>query len=72
MEQSPSYVPEPFTLEPTQSYSKDELDEYITTLKEIADEAYEEPEKVKNASYNSVVHKIDGTDLDDPEKWCIT
>ena len=68
----PFIVPQPFTIEPTESYSKDELDEYITGLKKVVEEAYEDPEKVKNAPYNSVVHKIDHSTLDDPEKWAIT
>ena len=68
----PFIVPEPFTIEPTESYSKDEIDEYIAGLEKIAAEAYAEPEKVKNAPYNSVVHKIDNSTLDDPEKWAIT
>jgi glycine dehydrogenase subunit 2 len=68
----PFVVPEPFTIEPTESYSKDELDEYIAGLRKVVEEAYEDPEKVKNAPYNSVVHKIDPSSLDDPEKWAIT
>jgi glycine dehydrogenase subunit 2 len=68
----PWIVPEPFTLEPTESYSKDELDEYIAALKLISDEAYSDPEKVKNAPYNSCVHKIDPSTFDDPARWAIT
>ena len=68
----PFVVPQPFTIEPTESYSKAELDEYLATLEHIVAEAYENPEKVKNAPYNSVVHKIDTSTLDDPEKWAIT
>ena len=68
----PFVVPEPFTIEPTESYSKEELDEYIAGIQKIVEEAYENPEKVKNAPYNSVVHKIDHSTLDDPEKWAIT
>lgn len=68
----PFIVPEPFSIEPTESYSKDELDEYLEGLRKVADEAYKDPEKVKNAPYNSVVHKIDNSTLDDPEKWAIT
>jgi len=68
----PFIVPEPFTIEPTESYSKAEIDEYIAGLEKIAAEAYKEPEKVKNAPYNSVVHKIDNSTLDDPERWAIT
>lgn len=68
----PFIVPEPFTIEPTESYSKEELDEYIAGLKQVVKEAYEDPEKVKNAPHNSVVHKINPDSLDDPEKWAIT
>ena len=31
----PYYIPEPITLEPTESPSKDDLDEYIATLHHI-------------------------------------
>lgn len=68
----PWIVPEPFTLEPTESASKDDLDEYVEALREIAKEAYENPKKVKNAPYNSCVHKINTEPLDDPKKWGIT
>jgi len=68
----PFVVPQPFTIEPTEAYSKDELDEYIEGLRTVVKEAYENPEKVKGAPYNSVVHKIDHSTLDDPEKWAIT
>lgn len=68
----PWIVPEPFTLEPTESYSKAELDEYLAALKKVAEEAYKDPEKVKNAPYNSVVHKADHEPLDDPTRWAVT
>ncbi len=68
----PFIVPEPFTIEPTESYSKAELDEYVAALETIAAEAYEDPAKVKGAPYRSVVHKIDHDWFDDPAKWAIT
>jgi len=68
----PFIVPQPMTLEPTESYSKDEIDEYVAGLKKIVKEAYESPEIVKNAPYNSVVHKLEHDWLDDPEKWAVT
>lgn len=68
----PFLVPEPFTIEPTEAYSKKELDEYLSVLRKIVKEAYEEPEKVKNAPHNSVIHKIDESWLDDPEKWAMS
>lgn len=68
----PFIVPQPFTIEPTESYSKEEIDEYLAGLSKVVEEAYEDPEKVKNAPYRSVVHKIDPSTLDDPDKWAIT
>ena len=69
----PWIVPEPFTIEPTESYSKEDLDEYIEGLKTIAQEAYEDPDKVKNAPYNTVIHRIeDMSFFEDPARWAPT
>ena len=68
----PFIVPQPFTIEPTESYSRAELDEYLAALRQVVKEAYEEPEKVKSAPHRSVVHKIDHSWFDDPAKWAIT
>ena len=68
----PYVVPQPCTIEPTESYSKAELDEYLDGLKHIAEEARKEPDTVRHAPHNSVVHKIDESWFDDPEKWAIT
>ncbi|MFI9838228.1 aminomethyl-transferring glycine dehydrogenase subunit GcvPB [Nonomuraea sp. NPDC051941] len=68
----PYVVPEPFTLEPTESYSREDLDEYALILAHVADEARRDPEFVKGAPYNQSVHKIDMTSLDDPKEWAPT
>ncbi|MCB0731903.1 MAG: aminomethyl-transferring glycine dehydrogenase subunit GcvPB [Ignavibacteriae bacterium] len=68
----PFIVKQPFTIEPTEAYSKDELDEYINALSYISKEAYSNPDIVKLAPHNSVVHKIDHSWFDDPTKWSIT
>ncbi|UCG86460.1 MAG: aminomethyl-transferring glycine dehydrogenase subunit GcvPB [Gemmatimonadota bacterium] len=68
----PFVVPQPFTIEPTESYSKEELDEYLDGLRHVAQEARTEPETVKRAPHNSVVHKIDESSMDDPAKWAVT
>ena len=68
----PYVVPQPFTLEPTESYSMTELDEYAAVLAEIAREAREEPETVRTAPHNQTVHHTDHDDLDDPQRWAIT
>ncbi len=68
----PFLVPQPFTIEPTESYSKEELDEYLDGLRHVAEEARVEPETIKTAPHRSVVHKIDESTFDDPQKWAIT
>ncbi len=68
----PFIVPQPFTVEPTESYSKAELDEYLDGLRHVAEEARKEPETVKNAPQRSVVHKIDESTFDNPKKWAVT
>ncbi|MGE5484823.1 MAG: aminomethyl-transferring glycine dehydrogenase subunit GcvPB [Ignavibacteriales bacterium] len=68
----PWIVPEPMTIEPTESYSKAELDEFIAILKKVANEAHTDPEMVMSAPYNSVVHKIDNAPFDDPRRWAVT
>jgi glycine dehydrogenase subunit 2 len=68
----PFVVPEPCTLEPTESYSKHELDEYAAILAHVADEARTNPDLVKTAPHNSTIHSIDHTPLDDPAQWAMT
>ena len=68
----PYYVPEPMTLEPTETPSKDDIDEYIATLKYVFDEAYAKPEMFKDAPYRSVCHQLDESNMDDPAAWAVT
>lgn len=68
----PWIVPEPCTLEPTESYSKSDLDEYVEVLRHVSDEAYSNPEIVRTAPHNSTIHKIDHGPLDDPSQWAVT
>jgi glycine dehydrogenase subunit 2 len=68
----PFVVPEPCTLEPTESYSKEELDEYVSIMAHVAEEARANPELVKNAPHNSTIHKIEHEPFDDPAKWAMT
>lgn len=68
----PWVVPEPFTLEPCESYSKDDIDEYVAVLRQISREAYADPDFVRNAPYNSVVHKVAAPAIDEPERIAVT
>jgi glycine dehydrogenase subunit 2 len=68
----PWVVPEPFTLEPCESYSKDDIDEFIAILRQVSKEAYENPDFVKNAPYNLPVHNVPHPEIDEPERIAIT
>jgi len=68
----PFIVPEPCTLEPTESYSKQELDEYADIMAHVAQEARTAPDLVKAAPHNSTIHAIDHAPLDDPARWAVT
>ena len=68
----PFIVPQPCTLEPTESYAKDELDEYAGILAHVAGEARTDPELVKTAPHRSTIHSIEHEPLDDPERWAVT
>jgi glycine dehydrogenase subunit 2 len=69
----PFIVPEPMTLEPTESYSKADLDEYAAILARVAEEARSDPEVVKTAPHYSTVHRVtDQRYFEDPAWWAIT
>jgi len=68
----PFVVPEPMTLEPTESYSRADLDEHAAILARVAEEAYSDPERVRSAPHASTIHRIDHAALDDPAAWAVT
>ncbi|MEL7606775.1 aminomethyl-transferring glycine dehydrogenase subunit GcvPB [Sedimentibacter saalensis] len=69
----PWVIPEPMTLEPCETYSKCDLEEYYQALKQAAEEAYTNPEVVLTAPHKSASHDLaNPEDLDDPTKWAIT
>ncbi len=68
----PWVVPEPFTVEPSESYSKNDLDTFCAILSEISRECYEEPEIIRSAPHNSTVHHISHDYFDDPKKWALS
>lgn len=68
----PWVVAEPMTLEPSESYSRADLDEYAEIIGEIAREAYEDPEAIRSSPQRSTVHQLDLAPHDDPEQWALT
>lgn len=51
----PRIIPEPFTPEPVETYSKDDIDEYVAAFESIAKECYETPELVKTAPHKAAL-----------------
>ena len=68
----PLIVPEPFTPEPTESYSKADIDEYVDALVQISNEAYTTPEVVLNAPYAGPISKLENDHIKDWRELCVT
>ena len=72
MSHEPWIVPEPFTPEAGEMYSKEDLDYWIAVVARISEEAYANPELVKSAPHKQAIAQIKGDALNDPAKWAIT
>lgn len=69
----PWVIPEPMTLEPCETYSKEDIEEYAAVVRRVCEEAAQDPDMVKGAPYHSAIHKrINEHELDDAEKWALT
>ncbi len=68
----PWVVPEPFTPEAGEMWSKEDIDYWIDVLAHVCDEAYSDPEIVKSAPHNQPIHKLDYAGANDPDRWATT
>lgn len=68
----PWLVPQPFTLEPSETYSKRDLDEYATIVETVFNEARTNPELVKTAPHNSTMKQCDDSVVQDRNRWAFT
>jgi len=68
----PWIVPEPFTPEPCETYSKADIDYWVAVLSQVSKEAYTDLEIVKTAPHNSTISKMNVAPLDNPERWAMT
>jgi glycine dehydrogenase subunit 2 len=57
----PLLVPECLMIEPTETESKETLDAFVATLREIVETAKSDPQKILDAPVNTVVGRIDET-----------
>jgi glycine dehydrogenase subunit 2 len=69
----PWVIPEPMTLEPCETYTKEDIEEYVEVVRAVVKEALKDPDFVKGAPYDSVIRKRKNErNLDDPKKWALT
>jgi len=68
----PLVVDEALMIEPTESMEKEELDRFIEALKKISEEAYSNPELVKNAPYNAAVTRLDEVKASHPKTMALS
>jgi len=68
----PWVIPEPFTPEPCETYSKADIDYWAAIIEQVSKEAYTNPELIKKSPHNSTIAKMRETAFDDPEKWAMT
>jgi glycine dehydrogenase subunit 2 len=68
----PWLLPEPFTPEAGELWSKEDIDHWIDVLEHVIDEAYGDPEIVKTAPHNHAIHRVDASGADDPDRWATT
>ncbi len=68
----PWLVPEPFTPEPCETYSRADIDYWVEALKTVIDEAYADPQLVKTAPHRSSNHNVVDGGFDDPDRWAMS
>jgi glycine dehydrogenase subunit 2 len=72
MSHEPWSVPEPFTPEAGEMYSKEDLDQWIAVIAQIVEEAYADASQVKSAPHAQAIHQIKAAPLEDPSRWAMT
>jgi len=69
----PYVVPEPFTPEPCETYSKEDIEYWAAVIARACQEARETPEVIRQAPHNQPIsHVKDFDQAEDPDRWAIT
>lgn len=68
----PLVVEEALMIEPTESIEKEELDRFVEALRQISDEAYSDPNLVKNAPYNAAITRLDEVKASHPKTMALS
>ncbi|MEV7429455.1 MULTISPECIES: aminomethyl-transferring glycine dehydrogenase subunit GcvPB [unclassified Nocardioides] len=72
MSHEPWIVPEPFTPEAGETWSLEDIDYWIDVMAHVLEEGRADPELVRTSPHHQVVGQIDGSSLDDPDRWATT
>lgn len=72
MSHEPWTYAEPFTPEPGEMHSKENIESYAEALRRIAHEAYEDPETVKTAPHKGSISRVDEAQINEPDQWALT
>lgn len=73
MSHHPWIVPEPFTPEPCETYSKEDIEYWAAALKRSVDDAYNRPELLASAPHNQPCARIRTWErFVDPGEWAVT
>ena len=73
MSHHPWVVPEPFTPEPCETYSKADLDEWAAVIKKAVDEAYADPQFVLDSPHEQPIDQMRRTEaFEDADQWAFT
>ncbi|MCF8067956.1 MAG: aminomethyl-transferring glycine dehydrogenase subunit GcvPB [Desulfobacterales bacterium] len=69
----PYVVPEPFTPEPCETYSKEDIEYWASVIEQACKEARETPEVIRKAPHNQAIHRIkDFEQAEDAKRWATT
>jgi glycine dehydrogenase subunit 2 len=68
----PLYIDEPWVVEPTEAMDIDEMDKFVQAVKQVAEEAYTNPEIVRTAPHCTTVGHVDMAKTENPETMALT
>ncbi len=72
MSHEPWIVAEPFTPEPGELWSKEDIDLWIDVVAKVCEEARSDPGMVRSAPHNQAIAQVRGDAFEDPAKWAMT
>jgi glycine dehydrogenase subunit 2 len=68
----PWVVPEPFTPEAGELWSKEDIDAWVAVVAKVCAEAYGDPDRVRSAPHNAAIGKVLAEGCEDPARWATT